>query len=147
MNQASKPQNNQAEPISQAQMRRIWAMAREQHMDKDMLHDLVANVTGSNSISSLSKKQGVKVIEALSRIGQSGHDRPDRASKEQIWKIRQYEKELGWDDNPKRLEGFIKRYGSVDKPEWLTPAKAWRVIEALKKMAARTVDSKREIKV
>jgi hypothetical protein len=59
------------------------------------------------------------------------------ATEEQIWKIRRLEKVLGWDDNPHRLEGFVRKYYKVEKLEWLKFNDAVKLIESLKKMAAR----------
>lgn len=120
--------------ISKSQIAKIWAMARELDMDSDLLHVFVCNYTGLESIAALSKAQAIKVIDAMeARLNK----RPaNRASKEQLWKMKQLAKQLGW-DNPKRLQGFVKKFGGVGKPEWLTPAKAWRVIEGLKKLVDR----------
>lgn len=121
--------------ISKGQLAKIWAMARQLDMDSDLLHVFVLNCTGQESISALSKVQAIKVIDALE--GNLNKRPVNRASKEQLWKMKQLAKQLGW-DNPKRLQGFVKKYGGVENPEWLTPAKAWRVIEGLKKLAERT---------
>ncbi|KYG90363.1 hypothetical protein A0U40_18400 [[Bacillus] sp. KCTC 13219] len=51
-----------------------------------------------------------------------------------MWKIEQLEQQLGWQDEPQRLQGFIKKYYKVERVEWLTSAQAWRLIESLKKM-------------
>ncbi|QGP91690.1 hypothetical protein MGLY_10320 [Neomoorella glycerini] len=122
--------------ISKGQNAKIWAMARQLDLDSDLLHEFVYNYTGEKSIAALSRSQAAKVIDVMeSRLG----SRPaNRVSKKQLWKIRQLARQLGWDDNPKRLQGFVKKYGGVDKPEWLSPAQAWKVIEGLKKLAERT---------
>jgi hypothetical protein len=63
--------------------------------------------------------------------------RPGMASPEQIWKINDLARQLGWQDNPKRLAGFVKKYANIERLEWLPHGKAWRIIEALKKLVER----------
>ncbi|NBH80991.1 DUF1018 domain-containing protein, partial [Clostridiaceae bacterium] len=40
-------------------------------------------------------------------------------------------------DNPNRIQGFVKRMSGIDRIEWLNKKQCAVVIEALKKMAAR----------
>ena len=47
------------------------------------------------------------------------------------------QQELGWDDEPKRLNGFVKHMFKVDSVEWLDYRQCSDLIEALKAMAAR----------
>lgn len=119
--------------INQGQLRKIWATAKEQGMDEDVLRARVLALTGSESISKLTMVQANKVIDDLCSCQQG----VNRASKEQIWKINQLAEQLGWGDNPKRLLGFVRKYAKVDALQWLTPAQAWRVIEGLKKLVAK----------
>lgn len=127
--------------ISKPQNRKIWVMAKELGLDKDLLHEFIANITSKKSISSLTKTEAIKVIDAMEKQikGKRATPPPNRVSKEQLWKMNQLARELGWDNNPKRLLGFVKKYAKVERLEWLTPAQAWRVIEGLKKLAAKTV--------
>lgn len=120
-------------------MRRIWASARELDIDDDLLHSVVKNLTGSDSISGLTKAQAGRVIDYFE---QRKGKQPgiQMASKQQIWKIEQLADELGWSANPKRLAGFIKKYAGIESLKWLTAAKAWRVIEGLKKIKKRQED-------
>lgn len=62
---------------------------------------------------------------------------PDRASKEQIWKIRQIEAYLGWRSTPERMSGFLRDKYRVDSAEMLTCRNAWRAIESLMGVAAQ----------
>ncbi|MDI6913845.1 MAG: regulatory protein GemA [Desulfitobacteriaceae bacterium] len=129
------------EKVNKAQIAKIWAMAKENGLDSDLLHEFVANVTGSKSISALTKQQAMKVIDAMKSKNKPKAKSENRVSKEQLWKINQLAKELGWDNNPKRLQGYIKKYGGVERSEWLTPAKAWRIIEGLKKQVERVAQN------
>ncbi|MDI6711483.1 MAG: regulatory protein GemA [Bacillota bacterium] len=124
------------QPITTPQMRKIWSLARQLGLDDDLLHAVVDSLTGKSSIRALNKYQAGIVIDELDRRHRAA-DRPGMASRAQIYKIRQLEKALGWDTNPDRLRGFIKKYGGVDDLRWLPRAKAWRIIEGLKKILAR----------
>jgi len=135
-----------ANKITAAQKRKIFVTAREMALDNDLLHAIVEERTGKKHISELDKYQAVKIIDELEhRAGRParcvvlpGQGRVELATKEQIWKIGQLEKELGWDTNPKRLKGFCRKYaGKVENIKWLTKARAWRVIEGLKALIER----------
>jgi hypothetical protein len=118
--------------ITKVQLKKIWATARELGLDEEALRDVVEQVTKSRSLSSLSVDQGNKVIDRLKNTTV-----PGMVTKKQLWMIRQLEKELGWSDNPKRLQAFMKKYGNIERIEWLTSSKAWRLIESLKKVKQR----------
>ena len=44
---------------------------------------------------------------------------------------------LGWNDDPRRIQGFVKRVAHVDRIEWLNMAQCEKVIEGLKAILAR----------
>lgn len=116
--------------ITQAQLKKIWATARELGIEEEVLRERVEQVSGSRSLSSLSSEDANRIIDGLECY--TGRTRTNRASKGQLYKIRQLEKQLGWDANPKRLQAFIKKYAHVERIDWLTSAQAWRLIESLK---------------
>ncbi len=130
--------------ITAAQRKKVFATARELCLDDDLLHAIVEGLTGKEHISELTKREAALVIDDLeNRANRSrsivlpGGRKVALATKKQLWKIRELEKELGWADNPKRLQGFCHKYAGVDNPQWLTRAQAWRVIEGLKALAGR----------
>lgn len=131
--------------MSNEQRKKIYAVARELGLDNDLLHEVVEVQTGKQHISDLSKVEAIRVIDYLEgltsragrRTSQAVGGAAPRATNKQLWKIDQLAKALGWEDNPKRVKGFIKKYAGVDNPEWLTKAQAWRVIEGLKALLAK----------
>lgn len=137
MSELTKPQN-----------RKIWVMAKELGLDNDLLHEFIGNITHKKSISALTTAEAIKVIDAMEKQIKGNHKRtspPNRVSKEQLWKMNKLAKELGWEDNAKRLLGFVKKYAKVERLEWLTSAQAWRIIEGLKKLVTKTaVDANQE---
>jgi hypothetical protein len=121
--------------ISNEQIKKIWACAKDAGLDEPNLRLLIKNLIGSDRISTLTCAQAIKVIDAL-----LGNSRTYYASKEQIWKIEQLAQELGWSDDPKRLQGFIKKFAHVDNMRWLRAHQASDLIEGLKKMLQRQDD-------
>lgn len=124
------------EAITKPQIRAIWALARHLGMDSDQVHALVQEVTGSDSVSALNKAGAIRVIDAMK--AKAGKVRPqDRVSQNQAWLIEELVRQLGWSDNPKRLQGFMKRVVGVDHIQWLTPDQSRKVVEGLKAILKR----------
>lgn len=125
-----------SQEITKPQLRKLFAMAKQMGMDKEDLSGLVFNLTGSDSISSMTKAQASRLIDYL--VDRSRGDyRPTAASQAQLYKIRTLLDELGWGNDIKRLRGFIKRTAGVENERWLDAAGAWKVIEGLKKILQR----------
>jgi hypothetical protein len=114
--------------ITQAQIKKLWAVSRETGLDETLLHDLVWNITGKEHIPEMTKEEAIHVIDW---IEEHKENRPDMATKRQIWKIDQLSKELGWNE-PKHLRGFLRKYAKVEHTRWLTKEQASKVIEGLK---------------
>lgn len=127
--------------INYPQIKKIFALANDAGLDNDKLHELVAAVTGSKSIKALTKHQGVQVIDRLNKI--LGYT-PDRATKKQMWQINRLAEELGWQDTPNRLRGFLESQQGVSHPKYLKSRQASDVIEALKAIKRRTQKELRE---
>lgn len=126
--------------INDAQMRKIWAVAREKGMDEDMVRSVAQAVSGRPSISGLTSVQASAVIDRMLNKGgrrTKPQRDPNMMTEKQEWKIRQLEKELGWQDNPQRLQAFVKKYARVERLDWLTLYKARNIIDGLKALLAR----------
>jgi hypothetical protein len=124
----------QTKLLNLKQLRKIWWLARQLGLDDDLLHARVKALVGKESLRALTRREAGIVIDDLERLHSN---RPGMATKRELWKIRQLEKALGWDDNPKRLRAFLKKYYGVDDVRFLTHAAAWRLIESLKKIRER----------
>lgn len=122
--------------ITALQIKKIYAMARENGLDSDMLHSFVYSVVKKEHISSLTKDEGIKVIDALINPQNEKSD-GYRITKRQIDFIKSLERELGWIDKPERLRGFIKKNVGVDDIKFLTKVQASKIIEGLKKLKKR----------
>lgn len=114
--------------ITQAQIKKLWAVSKELGLDSKLLHDLVWDQTGKEHIPEMTKEEAIKVIDWLERHKE---DRPGMATNRQLWKINQLTQQLGWKD-PQNLRGFLRKYAKVEHTRWLTKEQASKVIEGLK---------------
>lgn len=129
------------EKITKRQIAKVWATAHELSIDDETLYSIVNRVTGSDKISQLSKQQGIKLIDNLlkcqSENNTEDNHRPGMATKKQLWLIEDLVKKLGWQDDPQRLRGFLKKYTKVENLNWLKQKPASNIIQALKAMLKR----------
>lgn len=127
--------------INAKQRAKIFAVAKELDIDNELLHTFIENIVGVNSIAKLTSFQAAKVIDELeykkTGIRKEPQYRSNMATEEQLYKIHALEKALKWDNNPRRLKAFMKKYCGVDNEKWLTFDKASNLIEALKKVLER----------
>jgi len=118
--------------INGAQIKKIYVTAKESGIDNALLHNILEQMMGKTSIKELTKYEAMDLIDKLA-------GKPERQQKgyrafNYVKMIRHLEAELGWSDNPKRLQGFIRKYAKTDRLEWLTPSQASKIIEGLKKL-------------
>ncbi len=115
---------------TKAQRKEIHAAAYRLGIDKDTVKGIIFNVSGQESTKKLSFIDASKVLDIIKGKNRS----TGMATPQQIWKIGQLEKNLGWRDNPNRLKAFLKKYGGVESANWLTFIGASNAIESLKKL-------------
>lgn len=125
--------------INKRQISKIWAAAKEQGIDREDVYALVLQVSGQDSIKGMTQDQANKVIDRIvGTCSRPEYQKQGRITTDQMRKkIYILTVELGWDKNPKRLEGFCKRLFKVEKVEWLNGKQCYQLIEALKDMAKR----------
>ena len=125
--------------ITAAQVRKIWAVARERGLEKDDVRQMAKLISGLDSVSQLTKYEAIQLIDRLEgrRPFVKGQAGGNMATDKQVWKIEQLIAALGWNDNPKRLEAFMLKYAGVAKINWLTKRKAIGLIDGLKKILER----------
>ncbi|MCD7948292.1 MAG: regulatory protein GemA [Oscillospiraceae bacterium] len=131
-----------------ASLRTLWAIAKspELGMDEDDLHAVVYRETGKESMRQLTQGE----INTIARVLQNMKDgvqrdtrskRTDEGGSEATVKMRRkiYAlcDALGWNNDHRRINGFVKRMCGVERIEWATPAQCFKIIEALKKMVER----------
>ncbi len=138
----------QHEQRKQPSIRTLWAIAKspELHMTDEDLHALVYRETRKESIKALTQGQINEVARVLQNMkdGVSRSTRPKRTDEggdartvQQRRKIYALTESLGWNDNPQRIQGFVKRMTGVDRLEWLNVAQCEKVIEGLKAILKR----------
>jgi hypothetical protein len=126
--------------ITSAQIKKIYATAKELNLDNDLLHTFIFNMIGCEHISALTIYEANQIIDELEykKTGvRKQQYRSNMATDDQVYKIHALERELGWNDNPRRLRGFMRKYCKTDNEKWLTFDKASKLIEALKKVVDR----------
>lgn len=127
------------ESISAAQIKLMYGVSRKLGMDNDALHALVRNLTGKESVKTLTRYEGVCVINQLKR--KAGDEEPgDRANKGQLHIIYGLARKLGWLEDSEgvtadtRLRAFCeKRYG-VSHPRFLNETQTNNIIQAMRAM-------------
>lgn len=126
--------------ITSAQIKKIYATAKELNLDNELLHTFIFNMIGCEHISALTIYEANQIIDELEykKTGvRKQQYRSNMATDDQIYKIHALERELEWNDNPRRLRGFMRKYCKTDNEKWLTFDKASKLIEALKKVVDR----------
>lgn len=136
-------------------IRNIWGIAKspELSLEEADLYALIERETGKQHMRELSQGQIDKVCRVLQQMkdGVRGPTpKPGKRTDEggnpqtvaQRRKIYKLTGELGWNDTPARLNGFIMKMFKVSRIEWLTVAQCYMLIEALKKMLEREQEMK-----
>ena len=115
-------------------------------MTDEDLHAVVYRETGKESIKALTQGQINEVARVLQNMkdGVSRSTRPKRTDEggdartiQQRRQIYALTESLGWNDNPQRIQGFVKRMTGVDRLEWLNVTQCEKVIEGLKAILKR----------
>jgi len=133
-------------PASRAQIAKIWAAAREIGMDRETLYLLVPR----GSISGLTREEASELIEYLCGRPAEGEgdslpwpgDRAeftrDAVTPRQRRLIAALFHRLGWDAEPQRMRGFLRKYAHAETLDDLRDRKrAIAIIEALKAILRR----------
>lgn len=133
--------------ITPSQMRKIYALAKENGIDNELLHIIVENETGKSSIAELKIMEAVKVIDKIEGKKQSYNPKKEHMTYKQEAYIKGLAKDLGWVDvdgdiDEKRLNGFCKKYYGIETYKWLTRSLASKVIEGLKQLTSRNDETK-----
>ena len=123
---------------NQKLIKKLWATAREYGVDSEQLHDMANTELCKVSIRSMTQKELLYMIDRIKGKQCRAPDIPGMVTYKQKCLIESLAKKLGWDDNPARLAGFIRKYAKTDSAEWLTRTQASSIIEGLKKMIHRT---------
>ena len=124
-------------------IRTLWAIAKspELRLSDEDLHGVVYRETGKESRKKLTQGEITDVARVLQNMKDSaarstGDKRTDEGgnptTERQRRKIYALTEALGWNNDKRRIEGFVKRM-----TEWLNTAQCEMVIEGLKAILAR----------
>ena len=124
--------------ITDMQRKRIFAECTKRGIDEDFRREIIKNVTGKGSLKNLDFFEAALVInricgEKRKRTDVGGDPRTAKMRK----KIYRLEGDLGWQGNPARLAGHMKRMGINSDIVDLTPRECFQIIESLKAVAKR----------
>lgn len=130
--------------IKNEQRKKIFAECRARGIDDELRHEIVKNVTGKTSIKELTSFEASLVIERI--CGKKGNQQQRRIRTDaggdprtvnMRRKIYKLEQDLGWQDNPNRLKGHMKKMRIYSEVNFLTPHQCFQLIESLKAVAKR----------
>lgn len=113
-------------------LKRIWGLAKQQGLSKEDVYTIVYRETGKEHMTDCTDRELERVVKAIIAIKDVNAWRPGMATKRQLWKIHELEHQLGWAENPKRLQAFVEKYYHVQKLEWLRFEQAIACIDSLK---------------
>ena len=124
--------------VTSPQLKAIFALSRKLGMDMEDLHGMAYRISGTDSLRTLYGREAGRMIEELKmRCGQPAikvGGGAGRATEAQQRKIFRLTCELGWNDQPERLRGYIRRMCKADDVRFLTPQQASVVIDGLTAM-------------
>lgn len=125
--------------ITSGQIRKIYAVANEYGIDRDLLHEIVENETNKEHIKELSFNEAIKVIDRINGKKQSAKPDEEHMTYKQEAYIKGLAKDLLWIKqdgtvDEKRLNGFVSKFYGITSYKWLTRTMATKVIEGLKSL-------------
>lgn len=124
---------------------KVHIAKKELGLDDDTYRAVLERVTGKTSSAKCSDAQLADVLAHFKAEGFKAVSKPrskpvsstpHAAKIRSLW-ISLYELGLTADASERALAAFVSRQAKVDRLEWLTPAQAYKVIEALKAWATR----------
>lgn len=109
--------------------RKIWATAKEYGIDRDMLHDIISNEIGKESLTELTDAEAESLIKRIQ--GQIGKcDEITKSQVEYIFRLL----EIKFPGNPARREGWLKKFCNTSNIEKMSKQEATKCITLLKKV-------------
>jgi len=124
------------EQITSKQIKKIWATARELDLSEEKLRDLVEEISGARSISNLTKRQAIEVIDRLEarkryRFRKEGRSYDRKATPWQYKAIRRELTKLSRFLEPDHLQNWCQKYLKRTSFEGLSSKEAQKVLHAM----------------
>lgn len=141
----------EAQVIAKSTLAKIHIAKKQLAMDEDSYRAMLRSVGGVESSRDLTPLAASRVLRHLERSGfkptgkLAASDRPaaDDAQSRKIlalW-LALHARGVVHNASNEALAAYVKRQTGVEALQWLTPAQATRVIEALKKWQARVPEN------
>lgn len=131
--------------ITKPQIKALQSIRHKVFTDSDAYHDwLLANYKKKSTLelTTIQAREAISLL--LQGTGDAGQtdSRPRGVwlTRRQYGKIKALEKELGWQDNPKRIRGFIRRQLKLNKTiNMLTISEAQKVITGMTRLTKEMI--------
>jgi len=132
-----------------AELAAIHVAKKKLGLDEETYRSFLFATTGHRSAAELDDAQRTRVIELLRQRGfkrtSTGEKRQKRIANnsqlgmiQALWRKLRYAGVLA-DPSERHLSAFVKKTIGIERPEWLSPEEAIKVIEAEKGWLARVV--------
>jgi len=127
--------------INAKQIKLIWVLARQLGFDEGQVHDIIFQFTARKSIKALSDIEVSQIVDHFIQLGAQVKKRREPpkelplnvvelVTQKQIRLVDLLTIELGWQEDPERLKGFVRRV--VKRDRIITKQDGMKVIEGLK---------------
>ncbi len=132
---------------SRADLAKIHIAKKELGLDDDAYRDVLWSLFEKDSAKYLTDRQAADLISHFKSLGwkpkyKDGRRRPPAESRQsrKIWALwmELHRRGIVKSSTPAALGAFVKRITGIHSMQWLTPAQANQVIEALKAWQKRT---------
>jgi phage gp16-like protein len=117
---------------------RVHMAKKELALTDESYRAMLTRVTGRSSAADLTIMQLKEVLKDFERLGLKPHHKPSgKPHVRKVIALWTAMKPHLTDPSRNALRAFVQRQTGVNEPEWLTPAQANQVTEALKAWLAR----------
>lgn len=100
---------------------------------KEMAYSLI----GKDSLKEFTQQELNEVCYEMMIRKDGEKQSAGRITDRQLYRVREYERLLGWEENPLRLAKFVEKVYHSASVLWLSPAQAAKLIESLKSIYER----------
>lgn len=115
----------------------LFGLGKEIGLMPDDAKEMAYSLVGKDSLKKFTQKEiNAVCFEMMARKDGQKH-RPGHTTGQQLYRIREYERLLGWDSNPLRLAAFVEKTYHVASVLWLTTAQASKLMNILERMLTR----------
>lgn len=115
----------------------LFGLAKEIGLVGDDAKEMAYSLIGKDSLKEFTQQEINEVCFELMKRKDILKRDTGRITDRQLYKVREYERLLGWDKEPLRLANFVEKVYHSASVLWLTVAQAAKLIESLKSIYER----------